>query len=184
MDGVKIYSTVGSVNASLQRSQEDRRHAGPLCAANAKRRRRFQRAGILRPRVKAASRLACPLTAEASAQAGRTPNARARSQASDLCPCCPLLAPCSALIREIRTIICGNFVGLRKFFKLENRNPKHETNAKFKFLNPPNLRGRWFRVSSFSHSDLFRILIFGFRIWLRLCRTGSSAVNSSAPYLR
>src|SRR5216117_1429913 len=73
MDGVKIYSTVGSVNASLQRSQEDRRPAGPLCAANAKRRRGFQRAGILRPRVKAASRLACPLTAEASAPAGRTP---------------------------------------------------------------------------------------------------------------
>jgi hypothetical protein len=42
------------------------------------------------------------------------------------------------------------------------RNPKHETNAKSQFLNSPNRRGQWFRISSFSHSGLFRISIFGF----------------------
>jgi len=52
--------------------------------------------------------------------------------------------------------------------KSEIRNPKHETNAKSQSSNSPNLHGQWFRISSFSHSGLFRISIFGFRIWFRL----------------
>jgi hypothetical protein len=73
----------------------------------------------------------------------------------------------------IRTTMHKSLLGLRKLFKSEIRNPKHKTNAKSQFLNSPNLHNQWFRISSFSHLDLFRISIFGFRIWLRLRRAKS-----------
>ena len=53
-----------------------------------------------------------------------------------------------------------------EMIKSEARNPKSETNSKFEFSKAQNIKFAGLKYLYFGNSDLFRISIFGFRIFL------------------
>jgi len=53
----------------------------------------------------------------------------------------------------------------QKTIKFEARNPKSETNSKLEFSKAQNAKFAGFGHLNFGNSDLFRISIFGFRIF-------------------